>query len=408
MKVTRVFRKLDVPAKVALLRLIQVSPAKEDDEDLAEQLDVETEDRGVRTLLENLDKEQIVELYKCTPGAEPEEEDGKKERLTSKSAMLKRLEDRIAEIHAGKWLEALSEAQLDYIADALDLEEDRPKARKDLIQTIVDRVYLEGGLALFGLAGKELLLKVAKAGGLEKLTAEHTKQQILEAFETGEVPKAEKRKAKSDYVVSEKKPEIEKGISLADLHSHYYFGELQTWCKEKGIKSAGNKKEVVKRILAFLNGDESVAKAVKKVSGAAAKKRDAPDDGKKEAAEPAAKKGKKEAAEPRKDEAKKDDKAEAKETKKTKKEEAKEAKEAKEKEAKEAKEAKEEKEEAKEPAKKKTKKEEAKEAKEAKEKEAKEHNAEAAAKGKEAPAASKAEEKKAEKKAADKSADKKK
>jgi len=55
---------------------------------------------------------------------------------------------------------------------------------------------------------------------------------------------------------SKTKKEIAKGITYQDVFQHYHVDELQEWSKENGLKVTGTKPTLIKRILAFLDGDK--------------------------------------------------------------------------------------------------------------------------------------------------------
>jgi len=61
-----------------------------------------------------------------------------------------------------------------------------------------------------------------------------------------------------------KKKAIEKGITFEDIFQHYYVNEVRDWCREHELKTSGKKGDLIKRILAFLDGDEEATKAGQK------------------------------------------------------------------------------------------------------------------------------------------------
>eukprot|EP01119_Soliformovum_irregulare_P001086 TRINITY_DN1080_c1_g1_i1.p1 TRINITY_DN1080_c1_g1~~TRINITY_DN1080_c1_g1_i1.p1 ORF type:complete len:403 (+),score=172.19 TRINITY_DN1080_c1_g1_i1:111-1319(+) len=66
---------------------------------------------------------------------------------------------------------------------------------------------------------------------------------------------AAKRVARPEVEVSAKKLPLKTSSKLtyADIHTHYNKSELLEFCEEKDLKAGGNKKEVINRILLFLN-----------------------------------------------------------------------------------------------------------------------------------------------------------
>lgn len=53
------------------------------------------------------------------------------------------------------------------------------------------------------------------------------------------------------------KPRIKKGLKPIDLKSWFLRTELEEYCKQKEIKIGGTKKEIVDRIILYLDGDRS-------------------------------------------------------------------------------------------------------------------------------------------------------
>jgi len=82
--------------------------------------------------------------------------------------------------------------------------------------------------------------------------------------------KPKQKKTKVEF--SKKKQPIKKGITFDDIFQHYYVDEVRDWCKEHGIKTSGKKTVLIKRILAFLDGDESVKVNEKKAANGAKSK----------------------------------------------------------------------------------------------------------------------------------------
>jgi len=54
----------------------------------------------------------------------------------------------------------------------------------------------------------------------------------------------------------EKRPSIKKGITYQDMYQLYLLSELEEFAKENGVKVSGKKSDLIKRILAWLDGDK--------------------------------------------------------------------------------------------------------------------------------------------------------
>jgi len=68
--------------------------------------------------------------------------------------------------------------------------------------------------------------------------------------------KNKKRKKKKVQKVSKTKPDLVKGVEYQDEFQHYYLEELVEFAKKNGLKVSGTKKELIQRIIAWLEGDK--------------------------------------------------------------------------------------------------------------------------------------------------------
>eukprot|EP00005_Dracoamoeba_jomungandri_P008446 CAMPEP_0174262646 /NCGR_PEP_ID=MMETSP0439-20130205/14338_1 /TAXON_ID=0 /ORGANISM="Stereomyxa ramosa, Strain Chinc5" /LENGTH=387 /DNA_ID=CAMNT_0015347475 /DNA_START=85 /DNA_END=1248 /DNA_ORIENTATION=+ len=66
---------------------------------------------------------------------------------------------------------------------------------------------------------------------------------------------------------SKKRQPIKRGITYDDIFQHYTLPEMQEWCRENGLKVSGNRKTIIKRILAFLDGDKENTLATQSTRG---------------------------------------------------------------------------------------------------------------------------------------------
>jgi len=95
---------------------------------------------------------------------------------------------------------------------------------------------------------EDLKLKTGKTANKRKLV-----DCIINKKDAEKEPKAKKHKVE----VSKKKQEIEKGATYEDIFQHYYVTEVRQWCKDHGLKTSGKKGALIRRILAYLDGDET-------------------------------------------------------------------------------------------------------------------------------------------------------
>jgi len=78
---------------------------------------------------------------------------------------------------------------------------------------------------------------------------------------------------------SKRKKPIEKGITYEDIFQHYYVEEVKDWCKAHNLKTSGRKKELIKRILDFLEGGkEGLVSTAAKNRGKKRKEREDEDE----------------------------------------------------------------------------------------------------------------------------------
>jgi guanyl-specific ribonuclease Sa len=59
----------------------------------------------------------------------------------------------------------------------------------------------------------------------------------------------------TEIIQNGSKPEIKKGITFDEIFQAYFLPELKDWCKQHGLKVTGNRRDIIKRILMFLDGD---------------------------------------------------------------------------------------------------------------------------------------------------------
>jgi hypothetical protein len=74
--------------------------------------------------------------------------------------------------------------------------------------------------------------------------------------------KAKTAKKTKTTKLSKKKPKLEEGVTYADVYQWYYLAELQEFARKRELKVSGTKRELILRILAFLEtGETSVGRA---------------------------------------------------------------------------------------------------------------------------------------------------
>jgi hypothetical protein len=112
------------------------------------------------------------------------------------------------------------------------------------------------------------------AGTKSKLVYAIATQTPLKALETSRESFQEKFYEEALSSLKQKKaPAIKKGVSYQDLFQWYPLPDLVEYCRENELKVSGTKPEVIKRILAFLDGDIENTKATNKSTKTASKEK---------------------------------------------------------------------------------------------------------------------------------------
>jgi len=80
-----------------------------------------------------------------------------------------------------------------------------------------------------------------------------SKIKIVTALASNDDAKAED--ARERPTASRRKLPLKEGITYQDIFQHYYLDELMEFVEEHGLKKSGNKPDIIRRIVAFLDGD---------------------------------------------------------------------------------------------------------------------------------------------------------
>eukprot|EP00818_Percolomonas_sp_WS_P006485 CAMPEP_0117444872 /NCGR_PEP_ID=MMETSP0759-20121206/5485_1 /TAXON_ID=63605 /ORGANISM="Percolomonas cosmopolitus, Strain WS" /LENGTH=381 /DNA_ID=CAMNT_0005236993 /DNA_START=69 /DNA_END=1214 /DNA_ORIENTATION=+ len=163
---------------------------------------------------------------------------------------------------------------IDAICEDLGFKEDGD--RKDKVEGLTDETRLLGAKALFDRVQYRYMQDLCEKCGLSKkgqkehLVARFLGQSYRFLLDDAKVPPKEKKEKSEKGKKKEKKEKKEKpkaetpdvskiqqGVSDLELHQ-YYTAQLQQYLKDNELKKGKNKKEMVKIIQSFLNGDESV------------------------------------------------------------------------------------------------------------------------------------------------------
>jgi len=192
--------------------------------------------------------------------------DGKKKH--NKAHIVNKIMEYTENDGAEKLLKSIDAALLDKIIDDLRIE---PAAGLNTVELFLQEADTCGMQVLFSSYSVEQMKKFADTCGL---TVESASREILIdcliAQNDYKAPKNKKKK--KEPKPSKHKPDIKKGISKIDLHSHYTLEELSEYCKSNGLKVSGLKKDIIQRILDHLDGKPQVEKPKKRKASGTPKK----------------------------------------------------------------------------------------------------------------------------------------
>ncbi|KAL6046082.1 U3 small nucleolar RNA-associated protein 4, putative (UTP4) [Balamuthia mandrillaris] len=229
---------------------------------------------AARYLVEGLQKDELKAALKSVAIDHGENNEN------SKTVLRKRL----YEVFMDHGIEAFmaeycDTAVLKSFAESLDLEVTSKKA--ELQASIAKALNHAALLAFFDSLSTNTLHELCFAQGLETATpVTSSRAALVQALLRNEKVQKPKKKKQQPIQFSKKKKAIAKGITFQDIFQHYSKEEVVEYCKENNLVQSGKKKEVINRILAFLDGDKENAgikteRVAKKKSTTAAKKKTA-------------------------------------------------------------------------------------------------------------------------------------
>jgi len=176
----------------------------------------------------------------------------------SKVVLRKRLNERMAEIGIEDFVtKHMDEKQLASLLEAAGATPISNK-KKELVDQTVELVNTFG-LQTFFSKFEVHFLKDCLADLNLKCSTE-SKAKIIQALssQTDAIGDGASREVK----FSKEKRTIKKGITYQDIFQHYLLEEIQEWCRENELKVSGTKPDLIRRILAFLDGDIENTKAI--------------------------------------------------------------------------------------------------------------------------------------------------
>jgi len=221
----------------------------------------EIEASGVKSLLATMKRDDLGAMADSA-----KVEFNKKDNKKSKAVLTKKLGVAISKEGINDFLNNLSVDLLKSVAG--DLEVKAGDKKEDLVHTIGDAVRKVGLESYFESLEVDSLQDVADDLGLKTYRTNNKRKLVHCIVNKEDVPKEPKAKKPKLEFAKKKKP-IEKGTTYEDVFQHYYVGEVRDWCREHGLKTSGKKGVLIRRALAYLEGDESAKSHGKKGKGKA-------------------------------------------------------------------------------------------------------------------------------------------
>lgn len=236
------------------------------------------ESHGERHLIDSLEKEVLKETVETLEGSVTHDNKGKMQHVLRKG---------LTDLGQAAVFNKCSSKLLDQLTKVFDFEEEGGKT--DKVNALVQEIVLWGALEAFGRMKSDWVGEVAALFKIPKSSKGSTKattikkilgvafshltdeaQEEEERRKSGEKEPAAEEEEEEPVEPVEKKP-IKKGVTQLDLYQ-YYVGELVDYCKDNKLKVSGSKKDITKRILAFLGGDIEGTRAMKPGEAAKLKK----------------------------------------------------------------------------------------------------------------------------------------
>jgi len=217
----------------------------------------EIEDAGMKSLTGQM---KLVELAALT---NPFKIDHGTNNPT-KVVLRKRFIEKMEEFGLDKFLSksSMTPELLSILITAAD-EEPLSKDKDKLVSQASEIINLVGFQSFFSRFDTPFLQHLLSEMDLKCDTSSKDKMIYALATQTN----AKKQKTKHEEITfSKEKEEIKKGITYQDIYQHYRRDEILDWCRENELKVSGSKKELINRVLDFLDGDKenTMANANKK------------------------------------------------------------------------------------------------------------------------------------------------
>jgi len=172
----------------------------------------------------------------------------------TKTVLRKRFIEKMEELGLDKFLSksTMTSELLSMLIQAAD-EQPLSKDKDKLIFQATEIINLVGFQSFFSRFDIPFLQHLLSEMDLKCNT--DSKDRIVYALATQTNAKKQKIEHK-EIIYSDEKQPIKKGVTYQDIYQYYFREELVDWSKNNGLKVTGSKKELIQRILAFLDGNK--------------------------------------------------------------------------------------------------------------------------------------------------------
>eukprot|EP00761_Pharyngomonas_kirbyi_P013533 gb/GECH01013562.1/.p1 GENE.gb/GECH01013562.1/~~gb/GECH01013562.1/.p1 ORF type:complete len:333 (+),score=89.89 gb/GECH01013562.1/:1-999(+) len=223
--------------------------------------------KGIKDLVEIMEKDVMKTSLK---------EYGNKDIPNNKSKLTKDMFAAIEKKGLEAFLKKLTKKTLGIYAKILAFEEEDNNNLKVMRQAVMEETILVGARSFMeGYVAKSLkemckhlslkqsgkkdllidrLLNVAFPGLTDE--SEEGGSEEEETKEEEEVQPAKMSRKEIERI----RPELKKGIAYDDIFQYYWVDELRNFCKKEGVVSSGKKHVLIKRVIAYLEGDHENVK----------------------------------------------------------------------------------------------------------------------------------------------------
>lgn len=208
----------------------------------------ETKQAGVKELafmMNNLELKEICDNYiqvEYKAGA----------NKNNKMMLTKRFMESFEEESIESWVKNCDDKDILVImCTAMDIVLPKKISLEDLQKLCISQIQFFGESVILHRMTINQLRDICYETGIEGYDNTSSKRILINAILTkSDIPKPEKKVVKIP-----KKTSIHKATQYLQLSEYYKASELESWCKENGLKTSGNKKTLINRILDFNDGD---------------------------------------------------------------------------------------------------------------------------------------------------------